>query len=121
MPAPTSVSMAEPQMSPDSGIERREHRRVPLHAPLEYWVGDERGYGQVVDISMGGIRFDTAFPLIKEGESAKVVFVLGNESIGLEIICRFAAVGFGVGAEFINLTPEQSERLRALIGEESGS
>lgn len=108
-------------MSTSSQLERREHKRIPYNAPLEYWVGSERGYGEVVDISLGGIRFNTAYPLIKQGESAKVTFVLDEVSLELEILCRYAAVGFGIGAEFINLTPEQTARLGALIGDDSRS
>lgn len=101
-------------------IDRREYKRIAYHAPVEYIVGDERGHGQLVNISMGGIRIDTPFPLLKQGQTARVVFVLNSQPIALEVACRFAAVGFGIGAEFVNLTAEQTQRLRALIGEEAG-
>ena len=101
--------------------DRRESKRIAYHASVEYIVGDERGYGQLVNISMGGIRFDTPFPLLKQGQTAKVVFVVGCQPLTAEVICRFAAVGFGIGAEFVNLTAEQTERLRAVIGDEAAS
>lgn len=102
--------------------------RVLFEATVNYRSAPGKTFsGLCSDLSAGGLYLRTTFPLEKN-DLLEVSFSLPNSGRGLVISCkaRVAWTNFeaerrkpnypsGVGLEFLNLSPEEKDRLTAFI------
>ena len=99
-----------------SGEEQRRHRRVPLGVPVECRAGQTALQGNAVNVSTSGllIRTETPFP---EDEEITVAFSLPGSARVIQCRAQVAHVvpNAFMGAEFLDLPPESSERIEKYI------
>lgn len=106
-----------------SSLERRKSSRLNLAIAVE--VRDERGFSlhSSRDLSVGGAFFDRAIPH-PVGARVQVSFTLPGDDRPLECAAEVVNVPdstrFGMGVRFLDLRPDDAERLRAFLDELSG-
>jgi c-di-GMP-binding flagellar brake protein YcgR len=95
--------------------EKRQNPRIDLHFQLIY-VGlkDERPH-EAKDLSMGGLFIETANPSkFREGDKIELVMQEPADNKLMLLDARVLRVGKnGIGVEFLNLTAEDQETLKA--------
>ena len=105
---------SEPQAD---GQERRVHRRASFYA--EVWLGQEGVFTRTVErlsnVSVGGAFIQTP-QAYAVGSVLSLRFALGSNFITATVIVRNSRVGEGIGVEFLDLSPENSELLDELLG-----
>ncbi|MDP3277683.1 MAG: TIGR02266 family protein [Deltaproteobacteria bacterium] len=108
---------------PPDGIERRSYDRIPVAWPLDYQSGDNFLYSTITNISAMGIFVYSKNPLPR-GTRIQVSFSPPDEeplSLTGEVtwINPWREGGDnpnpGMGLQFIDLQPEQRERLVELV------
>ena len=96
--------------------ERRAHRRASFNT--EVWLGQEgvftRGAEQLSNVSLGGAFIQTP-QSYAVGSVLSLRFALRSNFITATVIVRNARLGEGIGVEFLDLSPENSERLEAFF------
>ena len=101
-------------MVEESSDNRRKSKRVPFIQEVEI-VGV--GMRHCSDISAGGIYLDTV-SIFRENEILTLQLKLpGSDPRTIEVraCVRYAHAGVGVGLEFIDLQPDDRERIEKLI------
>ncbi len=101
-------------MAETSGSERRRNKRVPFIKEVEI-VG--LGIRRCSDLSIGGLYLETVaiFPV---GTVLDLRFKLqdtDDHPIQVEAEVLYEHEGMGIGLGFVNLSPEQREKLQKFI------
>jgi hypothetical protein len=100
------------------GQERRAHPRASFYT--EVWLGQDgvftRTVEQLSNVSLGG-AFIQAPQAYAVGSVLSLRFALGPNFITATVIVRNVRPGEGFGVEFLDLSPENSERLEARFSE----
>lgn len=110
---------------PSEGIERREHRRVDVTWAVDCHDGDTFLYSYITNISAMGIFISTRKPPVLNSKlTLKFTPDTGNE-LPFELEGEVAWVNEwrahgenlnpGFGVRFVNLTPDNRERLVSLV------
>ncbi|MBI3995317.1 MAG: PilZ domain-containing protein [Nitrospirae bacterium] len=100
-------------MHSDSGGERRKYRRVTIFQ--EMFFGD-RGVRKMDDISEQGM-FITTSDVFMKGSILDLKFRLFNDDqpIAVKAEVRYVQEGMGMGVRFMNLKPEDRERIKKFV------
>lgn len=95
-------------------IDRREHRRIPVHLSLSFSGGRVQGTGTIIDISKGGciIRSDT---VVRVGEIFYLQIVVVEQDSPIEVAAMVHSVSArGIGFRFLRAARED-RRLIAFL------
>lgn len=96
--------------------ERRSHPRVSLDT--EVWVGEDgvftRTNERLGDISVGGAFLESP-DFYAIGAIISLRFRLGSDYVTATALVRNARPGRGIGVQFLDLSPENAERLQSLV------
>lgn len=104
-------------------LERRKAVRLPIVIPIE--VRDARGFSlhSSSDLSTGGVYFDRAIPH-PVGSKVELSFTLPGTDRALvcagEVVNVPDAHKYGMGIQFLDLTPEDQAALVDFIRAEGG-
>jgi len=106
-------------------VERRKYRRIGTDQVISFAPVEERDLlGVSRDVSIGGIRFEALGCEIEQGETLRVTFSIGNQTvvaIGRVIwSTEIDAMALDVGLEFIEIDPEAVEMLDEVTAVEAG-
>jgi len=106
-------------------VERRKYRRIGTDQVISFAPIEERDLlGVSRDLSIGGIRFEALGCEIEQGETLRVTFSIGNQTvvaIGRVIwSTEIDAMALDVGLEFIEIDPEAVEMLDEVTAVEAG-
>lgn len=96
--------------------DHREYDRMHMNFPIHYGRGGVPGVGLVVDISMGGCRFNTASEL-KLGTLLNLELVAADDAAPILIdaaVVRHVR-GQTVGVEFLQWRHQERERLQLFV------
>ena len=97
--------------------ERRKSPRATFYT--EVWFGQDgvfaHSLARLSNVSLGGAFIQTP-QVYAVGTVFSVRFALRSNFITATAIVRNARLGEGIGVEFLDLSPENSERLGAFIG-----
>ena len=100
--------------------ENRVHRRVSIHT--EVWRDEDgiftRGNEQLADLSVGGAFIQGAGTTTGSILSLRFKLPGSNDLISCTAIARHTRGG-GLGVEFLDLSPDNVERLTAFVDENS--
>jgi c-di-GMP-binding flagellar brake protein YcgR len=100
-------------------VERRAHERTATDMTGTLWMGDVPLSGRVVDLSMGGLAFETTTPMA-EGE---VIQLKLDPESGKTIMVDEAVVRSStprrVGVQFVKIQQDEEGRLRQYLYEVS--
>jgi c-di-GMP-binding flagellar brake protein YcgR len=103
--------------------ERREHPRFPIRLRIEYrrLKGSRCHFGQLLDISESGLLLNLSEGT-EVGQNLRLkIFVSSGFSKIIEAVVRVVwrqfkkGAGYRIGARFIDLPPEQMEKVRILL------
>ena len=103
-------------------LERRQNFRAHVSIPVE--VRDARGFAlfSTRDLSSGGLFFDRAIPHAV-GARVQLSFSLPGESRTIrcdgEVVNVPDKHGYGMGIRFLDLAPDDAERVAAFARETS--
>lgn len=99
-----------------SGQEKRKHKRVPLHVPIECRSGQTTIEARAENVSISGllIRTETSFP---EDEEITIRFSLPGSDHPIQCRARVAHVvpDAFMGVEFLDLPPESLDRIEKYL------
>ena len=99
------------------GRERRAYPRATFYT--EVWLGQDgvftRTNDRLSNVSLGGAFIETPQGYAV-GSILSLRFALSSSFVTATAIVRNARLGEGIGVEFLDLSPENSERLEAFIG-----
>ena len=100
-------------MQSEKGSERRKYKRVTIIQ--EMFFGD-RGIRKMDDISEQGMFISTPEVFMK-GSILDLKFRLFNDDqpITVKAEVRYTQKGVGMGVRFMNLKPEDRERIKAFV------
>jgi hypothetical protein len=102
------------------GQERRAHPRASFYT--EVWLGQEgvftRSVERLSNVSIGGAFIQTP-QTYAVGSVLSLRFAMGPNFITATVIVRNVRPGEGFGVEFLDLSPENSERLEAVCSGQS--
>jgi len=98
------------------GSERRKHPRLKCVNSVElYPEGDSaKVWGKASDLSVGGCFVEMPMPL-REGTKLKVVLWIKDEKLVAKGKVVSSRPGFGIGIQFMEVTPEDTARLRQFL------
>jgi c-di-GMP-binding flagellar brake protein YcgR len=102
----------------ETAAERRKYPRLAFDS--EVWLGQDglftRTTERLSNVSIGGALIETeqGFP---EGAIVGLRFALGSISINSTVIVRNVYPGQGIGVEFLDISPEDHNRLQVFIEE----
>ena len=102
--------------------ERRTYLRVAFDS--EVWLGQDGLFTRTTEflsnVSIGGAFIETgqAFPA---GAIVGLRFALGSTFINSTVIVRNVYPGQGIGVQFLDLSPEDRNRLQVFIQERAGA
>ena len=99
-----------------SGQEKRKHKRVPLHVPIECRAGNTALQARAENVSISGllIRTETPFP---EDQEITIRFSLPDSAHVIQCRAHVAHVvpDTFMGVEFLDLSPEFLELIEKYI------
>ena len=99
-----------------SGQEKRKHKRVPLHVPIECQAGQTTLQARAENVSVSGllIRSETPFP---EDEEITIRFSLPASSEVIQCRARVAHTvpDAFMGVEFLDLPQDSLDRIEKYI------
>ena len=100
-------------MQSEKGSERRKYKRVTI--VQEVFFGD-RGVRRMDDISEQGMFIATPDVFMK-GSILDLKFRLFNQDqpVSVKAEVRYVQEGVGMGVRFMNLKPEDRERIKAFV------
>jgi len=100
-------------MQSEKGSERRKYKRVTIIQ--EMFFGD-RGVRKMDDISEQGMFIATPDVFMK-GSILDLKFRLFNQDqpVSVKAEVRYVQEGVGMGVRFMNLKPEDRERIKAFV------
>ncbi len=96
--------------------DRRRHRRLTLIREIEYEVKGGKVQKRLADLSVGGMFIDTQKPL-QPGSILTVRVRLPNyhEPVVATAEVKYAHEGIGMGVQFLDLKPEDREKIEKLV------
>jgi hypothetical protein len=105
--------------------ERRKYRRIGTDQVISFAPVDDRDLlGVSRDVSIGGIRFEAVGCEIELGETLRVTFSVGEQTvvaIGRVIwSTEIDAMALDVGLEFVEIDPEAVDMLDDVTAVEAG-
>jgi hypothetical protein len=107
------------------GEERRKYRRIGTDQVISFAPVDTRDLlGVSRDISIGGIRFEAVGCEIELGETLRVTFSVGDQTV--VAVGRVAwsteldPLTLDVGLEFVEIDPEAADMLNDVTASEAG-
>jgi hypothetical protein len=105
--------------------ERRKYRRIGTDQVISFAPVDDRDLlGVSRDLSTGGIRFEAVGCEIEQGETLRVTFSIGDQTVvavGRVIwSTEIDAMALDVGLEFIEIDPEAVDMLDDVTAIEAG-
>jgi hypothetical protein len=105
--------------------ERRKYRRIGTDQVISFAPVDDRDLlGVSRDMSIGGIRFEAVGCEIELGETLRVTFSVGEQTvvaIGRVIwSTEIDAMALDVGLEFVEIDPEAVDMLDDVTAVEAG-
>ena len=99
------------------GQERRKYPSATFYT--EVWFGQDavftHAHAQLSNVSIGGAFIQTP-QVYAVGAVFSLRFAFRSNFITATAIVRNARLGEGIGVEFLDLSPENSEQLGAFIG-----
>jgi uncharacterized protein (TIGR02266 family) len=98
--------------------ERRSHRRIPIEMWVEEQKGKETYYQRAANLSLGGIFLPGTIPH-PEGTVTQLKLALPDGGAPLEVrgeVRAGEAETVGMRIRFVELTDEQTARLRSFLG-----
>lgn len=101
--------------------DKRAQRRIPVEIWMEVEGEGELYFQRASNLSVGGAYFTQTFPL-PIGTQAQLRFSLPGEEAQIE--CRAEIVSnkeLGMGVRFVDLKPNDMERIEALIDKHLGN
>ena len=101
-------------MEKPQGAERRKHRRVPF---IQEVIVEGVGTIRCSEISVGGMYIETV-AIFQQGSTINLRFKLANKDaqpIQVNAEVRYIHEGVGIGVLFLNLPPEDHQRIDALV------
>lgn len=100
----------------DPAEERRRHRRLALIREIEYEGKRGKVQRRLADISAGGMFIDTPEPL-RPGSKITVRVRLpdSEEPVVATAEVKYTQDGVGMGVEFLDLKPEDREKIEKLV------
>jgi hypothetical protein len=106
-------------------VERRKYRRIGTDQVISFAPVDDRDLlGVSRDLSTGGIRFEAVGCEIEQGETLRVTFSIGDQTVvavGRVIwSTEIDAMALDVGLEFIEIDPEAVDMLDDVTAIEAG-
>jgi uncharacterized protein (TIGR02266 family) len=117
--------MVQEAVSDLSG-ERRRHDRIPVRYKISYATAEELKAHYLSNISLGGVFVETKNPLTR-GARFNLTIFLPDGGKNLEVFCevvwsfrgeRVTNSGThppGMGLKFLNLSPEDEDRIERLL------
>lgn len=102
--------------------ERRRHPRFHCAGTVRLWEhgNDMDIAGRVNEISLCGCYVEMMSPL-RVGTGLRMELAVNNHIIRLEGIVRVSQPSCGMGVEFIQIAPVETEKLRRVVAELSGA
>jgi hypothetical protein len=112
-------------MGQTGGEERRKYRRIGTDQVISFAPVDARDLlGVSRDLSIGGIRFEAVGCEIELGETLRVTFSVGDQTV--VAVGRVAwsteldPLTLDVGLEFVEIDPEAADLLNDVTASEAG-
>jgi len=112
-------------MGQSGGEERRKYRRIGTDQVISFAPVDTRDLlGVSRDMSIGGIRFEAVGCEIELGETLRVTFSVGDQTV--VAVGRVAwsteldPLTLDVGLEFVEIDPEAADLLNDVTASEAG-
>ena len=112
-------------MGQPGGEERRKYRRIGTDQVISFAPVDTRDLlGVSRDMSIGGIRFEAVGCEIELGETLRVTFSVGDQTV--VAVGRVAwsteldPLTLDVGLEFVEIDPETADMLNDVTTSEAG-
>ncbi len=112
-------------MGEPGGEERRKYRRIGTDQVISFAPVDARDLlGVSRDLSIGGIRFEAVGCEIELGETLRVTFSVGDQTV--VAVGRVAwsteldPLTLDVGLEFVEIDPEAADLLNDVTASEAG-
>ena len=112
-------------MGQPGGEERRKYRRIGTDQVISFAPVDTRDLlGVSRDMSIGGIRFEAVGCEIELGETLRVTFSVGDQTV--VAVGRVAwsteldPLTLDVGLEFVEIDPEAADMLNDVTTSEAG-
>jgi hypothetical protein len=96
--------------------ERRKHPRLKCLNSVELHVQGQTApiWGKAIDLSLGGCFVEMPIPL-KEGAKLKIGLWIEQSKLWANAKVASSRPGFGIGVQFLEIPPEDQERLRQFL------
>ena len=102
--------------------ERRTHPRIDFDS--EVWLGQDGLFTRTTErlstVSIGGAFIETGQGGFAEGAILGLRFTLGSTFINTTVIVKHVYPGQGIGVQFLDISPEDRNRLDIFIQERVG-
>jgi hypothetical protein len=103
--------------------ERRIYPRVAFDS--EVWLGQDgfftRTTERLSNVSIGGAFIETGQGGFPAGAIIGLRFALGSTFINSTVIVRNVYPGLGIGVQFLDISPEDRNRLQVFIEDRTGA
>jgi hypothetical protein len=98
------------------GTERRKYPRLKCVNSVELQAQGEGApiWGKAVDLSVGGCFIEMPMPL-KDGTKLRIGLWIKDTKLWTTARVASSRPGFGIGVQFIEMSPEDTEKLREFL------